>query len=537
MDNASSAGSDASVYYSSQGKKTDSIEEAAPVNAPVDAREAEKLDKNVDVVFNFQTPEFVELLFAATGIATLRYHIAQERDVRSGEYFQNPYPLVDAIVSSMLFESIVASMIILNSILLGVEGSMPPETDHAYLFDWFEYFFSTFFVLEWILRMIACGWIWLFEFRNFVDTCLVFAPLALIALSPFGVHMSGVRVYTSLRILRLMRLARTVRLVPAFKEMWILIHGASSSARPLLWVSVIAFAVLFVFSIAATELIGRNADYADDPLAQELFGDLMKSMFTMLQMLTLDSWCDAIARPLMRKNAELLSVFFLSFIGIGVFVFWNLITAIIVDSAFRIAKEDASSQAKTAEEDKRLELKRLADIFLEIDTDRSGNLTRQEFFSELENKKVKQMLDLLDLSKDELTRIWDILDDGDGELTIMEFTNGIRRMKGDAKSKDVIDIIKRIGTLARQQEDLSREADLFCASLQGLERCAAQISTDTDEVLGLFMEMHQRLAMHIQKGEKEDRRAKRQKEKEKQSALLAKLQEEEGPNNDGDSVS
>ena len=43
-----------------------------------------------------------------------------------------------------------------------------------------------------------------------------------------------------------------------------------------------------------------------------------------------------------------------------------------------------------------------------------------------------------------LKETWGILDDGDGKLTVFEFTSGIRNLKGDARTKDVMDAQKRI---------------------------------------------------------------------------------------------
>ena len=58
----------------------------------------------------------------------------------------------------------------------------------------------------------------------------------------------------------------------------------------------------------------------------------------------------------------------------------NLVTAIIVENAFAIVREDTESQAKEADNKKRSELKLLADLFMEIDLDGSGELTKDELF-------------------------------------------------------------------------------------------------------------------------------------------------------------
>merc|ERR1740123_2349904 len=245
----------------------------------------------------------------------------------------------------------------------------------------------------------------------------------------------------------------------------------------------------------------------------------------MVQLVTMDTYFVEGVRPITEKRGAL-SFFFIFFI-VGVFVLMNLVTAIIVENAFAIAKEDSEHQAKLIEEAKKHELKSLAELFLEIDEDGSGELSKTEFFNSLKLQKVREMLDLLHIKIAELKEIWVILDDGDGLLTIREFTDGIRRMKGDAKAKDVIDVIKKLKTTASGHARLKSQADRFQATLQELEHDSAQTANDTVEVVTLFQEMFHRFSAHIERGEQED---KARAEEERRLARLAAAEEggEEG---------
>eukprot|EP00415_Alexandrium_ostenfeldii_P004385 UN4385 len=133
-------------------------------------------------------------------------------------------------------------------------------------------------------------------------------------MEPFGSDIADVRIFTVLRVLRLARLARSIRLMPFFKELWVLIAGLMNSVRPLLWSFAIALILLYVFAVAATELIGRREVFQDDEHALVRFGNLPRAMFTMFQLMTLDSWGMDIARPVMQKDG-LLAFFFIGFIG------------------------------------------------------------------------------------------------------------------------------------------------------------------------------------------------------------------------------
>lgn len=466
-----------------------------------------------------QTPEWLDLVFAGTGISYLSYKIEQAREKRAEEFYMNPYPTTYGIVTSMRFEVIVGCAIMVNCVLIGWEASLEAGTLEVF-FSVCEHLFVIFFFVEWCLRIIAFGWVWVFELLNFCDTILVFGTGVLLkwVMEPIGLDIGFLRIFTVLRALRLARLAKSVRLIPFFKELWILIHGLTNSARPLLWTFIIALIILYVFAVAATELIGRREVFLDDEFAQERFGNLLKSMFTMFQLMTMDTWGFDIARPVMEKDYSL-GFFFVAFVMLAVFVFWNLITAIIVENAFSIAKEDSAHQAKEIEHQKKRELKVLADLFLEIDKDGSGELTTEEFFGALQNRKVKQMIDLLELKASELEDVWNVLDDGDGLLSIKEFTNGIRRMKGEAKAKDIIDTVKRLRHMALGHAELRAQVDQFGTVLDSLETDVKRIANDTGEVVGLFQEMFHRLTAQVERMERQEKIAKRQREK------AAKLEE------------
>jgi len=474
-----------------------------------------------------QLPFWFGVFLVLTGISTLLDWIHDERLKRADECYQNPNLEIYEFVSSMGFELTVSVIIVLNCVIIGWEASVA-EGEFAGLFNICEHMFTLIFFLEWVLRVIAFGMVWIFEWVNMADTVLVFGTGVFLkwVAEPMGMELGSFRIITTLRALRLARLARAVRLFPAFKEMWILIHGLTTSAIPLLWTLVIAFCVLYVFAIAATELIGRSPDFKDNEDAQMMFGNFLRSMFTMVQLITMDTYSDTIIRPMMHIQ-PFLAIFFVMFIMVGVFIVMNLVTAIIVENAFSIVKEDVESQAKEAETKKRSELKMLSELFMEIDLDGSGELTKDELFASLKNKKVKQMLDLLEMKVVELTETWEVLDDGDGLLTIKEFTDGIRRMKGEAKAKDVADVIKKLKVTDRKHLELQAQAAHYSDTLHALERDAEEMANDTLQVVGLFKEMYHRLDSYIAKGEKEDRTRVREMDKLAKLAAAADDEEEE----------
>jgi voltage-gated sodium channel len=81
--------------------------------------------------------------------------------------------------------------------------------------------------------------------------------------------------------------------------------------------------IFYVASVIATNLFHK--DFPD------WFGSLSTSAFTLFQVMTLESWADGIARPVMEQFPYAW-VFFILFILIATFVIFNLFIAVIVDS-------------------------------------------------------------------------------------------------------------------------------------------------------------------------------------------------------------
>lgn len=465
-----------------------------------------KEDGGDAILTEFKMPEWVEMILAVSRISELLDRIREERDERKKDTYQNPHEDLYEVVTHRYFEGAIALAIVTNCVLIGWQASVPENT-YAVFFNIVEHCFVALFLGEWILRMVVFGWVWTFEDVNAADTFLVFGTGVIpkwIVEGLMGISLGNVRILTCMRAFRLVRLVRAVRTWPQFRELWVLIQGLVQSIRPLIWTAVIALMILYIFGVAATELIGRQEAFADDEHAQELFGNPVRSMFTMFQLMTMDSWGYTIARPVMEKQWYL-CWFFVFFIMIGVFVFWNLITAVIVENAFSIAREDAADMSRQADAQKKQELKQLAELFMEIDTDGTGDLSREEFTVGLANPKVRRILDLLEVKTDDAMMLWDVLDDGDGMLTIKEFTGGIRRMKGEAKAKDIVDIVKKLRYTAMYHEQVKTKVHSLGHNLKHLEHDVVRIQHDTAEVLGLFREMYHRLEAHIENASAKDK--------------------------------
>ena len=93
--------------------------------------------------------------------------------------------------------------------------------------------------------------------------------------------------------------------------------------------------LFYVGAVMATTLFGERFP--------EWFGSLGKSLYTLFQVMTLESWSMGIVRPVMEAypNAWL---FFVPFILVSAFVMLNLFVAVIVDTMSNLHSTDPDTE-------------------------------------------------------------------------------------------------------------------------------------------------------------------------------------------------
>jgi len=93
-------------------------------------------------------------------------------------------------------------------------------------------------------------------------------------------------------------------------------------------------------------------------------------------------------------------------------------------------------------------------LFELIDTSGDGKLSLAEFKEVVDKPEGKALLNLLDVQMSDATRLFCILDDGDGAVTFDEFLNGLFYVKGHARSMDVIAIMHDCHRLLTMCQDI-----------------------------------------------------------------------------------
>merc|ERR1712087_37317 len=83
-------------------------------------------------------------------------------------------------------------------------------------------------------------------------------------------------------------------------------------------------------------------------------------------------------------------------------------------------------------------IQKLEQVFLAADTSCDGVLSKQEFEDVMSIPQVQGYLALLDFDIGGAAALFNILDDGDGQVEYTEFVQGVMKLKGQARTMDLI---------------------------------------------------------------------------------------------------
>jgi voltage-gated sodium channel len=217
-------------------------------------------------------------------------------------------------VESPRVQHSIIALIILNAAILGMEATPLAKSSFAPWMVVIDHVCLGIFVIELMLKAAAYRWAMLRSGWNVFDLLVV--GIALVPASGPASVLRGLRV---LRVFRLLTAVPSMRkVVAAFLHA---IPGLSS-------VMALMSVFFYVAGVMATGFFG-----ASHP---EWFGHLGQSLYTLFQVMTLESWSMGIVRPVMETHPWAWA-FFLPFIIMATFTILNLFIGIIVSTMQELA--------------------------------------------------------------------------------------------------------------------------------------------------------------------------------------------------------
>jgi len=146
--------------------------------------------------------------------------------------------------------------------------------------------------------------------------------------------------FSLLRTMRLLKLVKVLRLVKMFSSLYVICSGVTDALRPLLWVCLLICIVLYVAAVFVTVTVGHNPVYdSGDFDRKRYFGSIVRSMFTLFQIVTLDRWSDVV-RPVVEGAQPAMLFFFLLVIFVVTFGLLNVLMGIIAEHTITLTTEN-----------------------------------------------------------------------------------------------------------------------------------------------------------------------------------------------------
>ena len=236
---------------------------------------------------------------------------------------------INQLVDHSFFKKFIMGLIIVNAVILGLETSPKITELVGRELQLFDQVVIIIFCIELGLRVYAKG------LQFFRDPWGIFDLMVVaVTLVPSNEAL------TVLRALRVVRVFRLVSTIPRLRRIVAaLLHAVPGVGA----IIVLLLIVFYVFSVITTKIFGQNFP--------DWFGSLGDSMFTLFQIMTLESWSMGIVRPVMEIYPWAW-VLFVAFIVLSSFTVLNLFIAIIIDSMQTLNERRQNDEIGEMEVDK-----------------------------------------------------------------------------------------------------------------------------------------------------------------------------------------
>lgn len=249
---------------------------------------------------------------------------------------------IKAFVEHARFQNVIISLIVVNAIILGLETSKTIMENYGVWLKTIDAIILKIFIVEIALRIFVHGW------RFFTRPWSIFDFVVVaIALIPAS------EAFAALRALRVLRVLRLISMVPTMRRV---IEGLLSAVPGIASVSTIMMLFFYVFAVIGTHLYSETFP--------EWFGTLGQTMYSLFQIMTLESWSMGIVRPIMEVHPSAW-LFFVTYILVTTFTMLNLFIAIIVNAMHSSADDDAEKSRNEMKDDLSKEMKAMESRILE----------------------------------------------------------------------------------------------------------------------------------------------------------------------------
>jgi len=217
--------------------------------------------------------------------------------------------------------------------------------------------------------------------------------------------------------------------------------------------------IMYTFAVCFRLVVDCQGLFADWSDCEAMFGTVPKTMYTLVQVVTLESWNMTVGRPLVDRQ-PLLFLMLLLYIFLTTFGLLNIIVGVIVENTLNIAQGDQELQDRRLQRQILQELEFLKETFETADADGSGTLDREEFVKICQLDPVKAALLRMEVPAEQPEELFDILDEDNlGQINFVQFHESVKKVRGVPTNFDMKKMMVSVSDILRRQARLQDHHD------------------------------------------------------------------------------
>jgi hypothetical protein len=321
------------------------------------------------------------------------------------------------------------------------------------VFIGFDWLFGVLYFGEALLKLFALRYKYFCDLWSWLDLmCVLSFILDKAASGILPGDAQSLRLIRLARLMRLIRLIRTLEQLDALYIMATAIRGMSmilACAVGLLSVMLLSCALVLsqilhtTYFSNSTSLEPESHEMMMHQEVYEYFGTFTRCFLSMFE-IALANW-----PPVIRLLTEEISEWFVLFgivhkLTIG-FAVVGVINGVILQETFKVASTDDIIMVRQRKRAAEVLKRKMVNLMEALDHSGDGLLDFDEFAIIANHPEVKLWMGAMDIETDDLPTLFQLLDaNGDGAVSTEELTQRLPRLKGAARSIDLLSLKRRI---------------------------------------------------------------------------------------------
>jgi len=231
---------------------------------------------------------------------------------------------IEQIRDAKWFSNLTTFIILAYASVLGFKTIGEVETTYSIFLQFADYFVTVYFIFEIAIKMVAEK-----KFINFFKSGWNVFDFIIVVVTLLPLEQSGFAA-----IARMLRVFRVLRLFTARPELKAIIDMLIKAIPSIIDIVILMFIIFYIYAI-----IGN---FYFSELPSGLWKDFLISMLTLFRVLTFEDWTDV-----MYEAMELHSwawIYFVSFVIIAAFVFFNLFVAVIIGEMQKLQEAEMKEE-------------------------------------------------------------------------------------------------------------------------------------------------------------------------------------------------